>query len=91
MFTAGASMPPNNKDAPAFKPDKIARQVVAYEALGQGNFVLFSDYELIDSDGAVTGRAHMAPVLGDTPAIARFRGAINQAAGSRVIRLVPSD
>lgn len=60
-----------------FKPAKIARQVKAYAKLGQGNFVLFSDYELIDRDGTVTGSAHMGPVLGKRPEIARFRGAIN--------------
>ena len=60
-----------------FKRDKIERQVEAYKLFSRPNIILYSDYELIDEEGTVTGRARMAPVLGDRPQIALFRGAVN--------------
>ena len=60
-----------------FKPNKIERQIQVDKETGRQNVAFYSDYELIDATGAVTGRAYMAPVLGDRPSIARFRGAIN--------------
>lgn len=60
-----------------YLPQRLERQLAAYDRLGRDDIILYSNYGLIDSDGNFIASVRMDRIVSSSPGLALLRGCVN--------------